>query len=79
LLSLAGRNFYVIYLLSALAYARLFTGRARAFGVIVALVLATLTLGFGLTSWAYVLTLLAVGALVHRQRGRRATQADPVA
>ncbi|HEY0166504.1 MAG TPA: amino acid permease [Jatrophihabitans sp.] len=75
MLSLAGRNFYVVYLLSALAYARLFTGRARVFGVIVAVALATLTLGFGLTSWAYLLTLLAVGALAHRQRGRRAAQA----
>ena len=76
LLSLAGRNFFVIYLLSALAYARLFTGRARVFGIVVAVVLATLTLGFGLTSWLYVLTLLAVGALVHRQRGRRSARAD---
>ncbi|MDQ1721790.1 MAG: amino acid efflux transporter [Pseudonocardiales bacterium] len=75
LLSLAGRNFYVIYLLSALAYARLFTGRARVFGIVVAVVLATLTLGFGLASWAYVLTLLAVGALAHRHRGRRAGRA----
>lgn len=76
LLSLAGRNFYVVYLLSALAYARLFTGRARVFGIVVAVVLATLTLGFGLTSWAYVLTLLALGALAHRHRGRRAAQAE---
>ncbi|MBV9823048.1 MAG: amino acid permease [Actinobacteria bacterium] len=76
MLSLAGRNFYVIYLFSALAYARLFTGRARVFGIVVAVVLAALTLGFGLASWIYLLALLAVGALVHRQRGRRAV-AEP--
>jgi amino acid efflux transporter len=79
LLSLAGRNFFLIYLLSALAYARLFTGRARVFGIAVAAVLATLTLGFGLTSWAYMVSLLAVGALVHRHRDRRAGQAGATA
>jgi amino acid efflux transporter len=72
LLSLAGRNFFLIYLLSALAYARLFSGRARVFGIAVAVALATLTLGFGLASWLYMVSLLAVGALVHRHRDRRA-------
>jgi amino acid efflux transporter len=75
LLSLAGRNFFVIYLLSALAYARLFTGRSRVFGIAVAAVLATLTLGFGLTSWTYMLVLLALGAAVHQHRDRRAGRA----
>lgn len=79
LLSLAGRNFFVIYLLSALAYARLFTGRARVFGIVVAAVLATLTLGFGFASWAYMVSLLAVGALMHRHRDRRAGPAEGTA
>jgi amino acid efflux transporter len=78
LLSLAGRNFYVIYLFSALAYARVFTGRARVFGIVVAVVLAILTLGFGLASWIYLLALLGAGALAHRHRGRQAAGAPAV-
>lgn len=80
MLSLAGRNFFVIYLFCALAYARLYTGWARAFGIVVAVVLATVTLGFGLASWIYLLALLTAGSLAHRYHGRRAgTETEAVA
>jgi amino acid efflux transporter len=75
MLSLAGRNFFVIYLFCALAYARLYTGWARVFGIVVAAVLALVTLGFGLASWIYLLVLLAAGSLAHRYHGRQ-TVAD---
>lgn len=68
LLGFAGRNFFWLYLLSVVVYVRLFPGAARAFGVIVAVVLGAVTLSFGLASWLYVGALFVTGVLLERKR-----------
>ncbi|WP_067890498.1 APC family permease [Nocardia vaccinii] len=72
LLSVAGKNFFLLYLLCALAYARLFTGWRRVLGLLVAGVLAVVAaVSFGGGQLAYAAVLTAVGAGVSYWRGRR--------
>lgn len=70
LLSVAGRNFFLLYLLCAVVYARLFSGWARVFGIAVIAVLSAVTVGFGPWSWVYAILLFAIGVVVHRGRSR---------
>lgn len=82
LLTVAGRNFYLLYLLCALAYTRLFRGGRRTFGVA-----STVTLGvvaaatFGLPQFLYAVALLGVGMTVSASRAARSSRtrgpADP--
>jgi amino acid efflux transporter len=73
LLSIAGENFFILYLLCALAYARLFPGPRRIFGLVVALALAAVAAAtFHPGQLGYAAGLLLLGAGVSRLRRRRA-------
>ncbi len=74
LLAIAGKNFYLIYLLSVVAYVRLFPRRVeRVFGIVVLLVLLGVTATFGVWQLVYAVVLFAAGtSLVHWRAGRRA-------
>jgi len=72
LLSVAGENFFVLYLLSAFAFARLFGGAARAAGLAIGLVLTGVAVAtFHVPQLAYSLSLLALGAGLSRTRAVR--------
>ncbi|MFL6140090.1 MAG: APC family permease [Frankiaceae bacterium] len=72
LLAAAGGNFYVLYLLSALAFTRLFTGAARAYGAVVSLALAAVAVAtYHAVQLACTLLFLAVGYLASKERARR--------
>ncbi|GAA1914658.1 hypothetical protein GCM10009716_25130 [Streptomyces sodiiphilus] len=68
LLTVAGQNFFLLYLFSAAAYGRLRTGARRAFGAGTAVVLGLLALTFDPLHLAYALALLLTGYLVARRR-----------
>lgn len=77
LLSVAGKNFFLLYLLCALAYSRLFTGWRRIVGLLVAGVLAIVAgVVFGGGQLVYAAVLLAVGAGVSYGRTRRSGQRE---
>ncbi|MEU8567791.1 amino acid permease [Streptomyces pathocidini] len=67
LLTVAGGNFFLLYLFAAVVYARLRTGARRYAGAAVALTLALLSLTFGVTQLAYAAALLAAGFLLSRR------------
>ncbi len=73
LLSIAGRNFFILYLVSAVVYVKLLKGRARAFGLVVATALAIVTLSFGAASWTYALLLFIIGSTLSTVRRRVVT------
>lgn len=65
LLSLAGQNFYLLYLLSVGAYVRLFPQRRRrVFGVVVCVALSGVALLFGVWSLLYAAVLFTIGAVL---------------
>jgi amino acid efflux transporter len=74
LLTVAGRNFYLLYLLCALAYTRLFRGGRRAFGVASTVVLGVVAVAtFGLPQFLYAATLLGLGVTVSASRAARSS------
>lgn len=71
LLTVAGQNFFLLYLLCALAYTRLFRGGHRLFGIVVSAVLAAVALAaFGPGQLAYAAALVALGTGLSRARMR---------
>ncbi len=79
LLAVAGRNFYLIYVLSVVAYLRLFPRRReRVFGSLVLLVLLGVSLTFGVGQIAYAAALFGAGAALVHWRGARRNRRAPV-
>lgn len=75
LLTVAGRNFYLLYLLCALAYTRLFTGGRRIFGVASTIVLAVVAVTtFGVPQFLYAAILAGLGVTVSVYRTARASR-----
>lgn len=80
LLGVAGKNFYLIYLLSVVAYLRLFPRRwERIFGAVVLLVLLGVTTTFGIGQIVYAAVLFGVGASLVHWRGARRARLSPAA
>jgi amino acid efflux transporter len=76
LLTVAGGNFFLLYLLSAGAYVKLFPGvRERVFGTVILVALSAVMLTFGWQQLLYAGTLAAIGALLVHRRARRSTPA----
>lgn len=76
MLEVAGKNFFLLYLMCAIAYLALFSGPRRVFGIIVAGALTALAvLTFGAAQLAYAAVLFGIGSLIARlrRRGRRAS------
>jgi amino acid efflux transporter len=80
LLTIAGQNFFLLYLLCAIAYTRLFRGGRRIYGVAVTVVLGAIAVAtFGAPQFVYSLALIAVGSGVSAVRAsafRRPVNAD---
>jgi amino acid efflux transporter len=72
LLTVAGKNFFLLYLLCAVAYAKLFRSGHRVLGVTLSVALTVLagTL-FGMAQLAYAVVLFAAGTVLSSLRGRR--------
>lgn len=78
LLTVAGRNFYLLYLLCALAYTRLFGGGRRMFGIASTVTLAVVAAAtFGLPQLVYAVVLLGLGVTVSVSRARPARAVRP--
>ncbi|MBP2216986.1 APC family permease [Arthrobacter sp. CAN_C5] len=78
MLEVAGKNFFLLYLMCAAAYLVLFPGARRIFGVAVAAALAVLAaLSFGPLQLAYAGLLFAAGASISRARLHRSPAATP--
>jgi amino acid efflux transporter len=74
LLSLAGQNFFLLYLLSVAAYVKLFRQlRQRLFGLVVCVALSGVALFFGVWSLLYALVLFSVGMALVMRRSNTAT------
>jgi amino acid efflux transporter len=72
LLSVAGKNFFLLYLLCALVYARLFRAGHRVLGIVVSVALALIAGAmFGLAQLAYAAALLALGSALSSMRKAR--------
>ncbi|WUH96969.1 APC family permease [Spirillospora sp. NBC_00431] len=72
LLSVAGKNFFLLYLLCALAYTRLFPGAHRVLGVAVAAVLGVVAVTlFGPAQLVYAAGLLLLGTLLSTYRAKQ--------
>ncbi len=68
LLTVAGENFFLLYLFAAIVYAKRMSGVRRVFGIAVAVVLGGLAVTFGVRQLAYAAALLAIGvALAYRK------------
>lgn len=76
LLGVAGKNFFVLYLLCAAVYSRISHGTPRVFGLIVLIALSVVTLGFGTASWVYIFALLGTGILIDHHRRAKAQHDD---
>lgn len=75
LLTIAGQNFFLMYLVCAAAYARLFRGGHRVFGAAVTAVLGGVAVfSFGPWQLAYCAALLSAGAGVWALRSRRVSR-----
>jgi len=73
LLSLAGQNFFLLYLLSVAAYVKLFPqARQRLFGIVVCVALSGVALFFGVWSLLYALALFLIGMLLALRSTRMA-------
>jgi amino acid efflux transporter len=72
LLTVAGQNFFLLYLFAAAVYCKHTAGPRRGFGVVVTLVLAGLAATFDPWQLVYAIALLLIGAALARRRGRRA-------
>jgi amino acid efflux transporter len=78
LLAVAGKNFYLIYLLSVVAYLRLFPKRwERIFGSVVLLVLLGVTFTFGIWQIVYAAVLFGAGTWLVHWRGSRRSRLAP--
>jgi len=73
LLTIAGGNFFLLYLASAVVYAKFTDGYRRLFGIVLAAGLSGLALTFGWQQLLYALALAATGFGLARWRGHRAT------
>ncbi|MFP8903559.1 APC family permease [Streptomyces atacamensis] len=71
LLTVAGQNFFLLYLFSAVVYARLKAGAPRVFGITIAVLLGLLALTFGPLQLGYALVLLMLGWALSRRGGNR--------
>lgn len=77
LLTVAGQNFFLLYLLCALAYTRLFGKGRRAFGAAVTAVLGVVAATtFGLAQFVYAATLIGIGTAVSASRAARVRPVD---
>jgi amino acid efflux transporter len=75
LLTVAGQNFFLLYLFAAVVYARYTTGPRRVFGIVIAVVLAGIAATFDLRQLGYAAALLIVGvALARRRRSKAAAR-----
>lgn len=71
MLEIAGKNFFLLYLMCAVAYLVIFPGGRRVFGLVVAAVLTGVALtSFGLSQLLYATGLFVAGVLVSRMRTR---------
>lgn len=78
MLSVAGKNFFLLYLLCALAYARLFRRGHRALGIVIAAVLAVIAgTTFGAAQLGYAAVLFVLGAALASSRTRQVASPDP--
>jgi amino acid efflux transporter len=69
LLTVAGQNFFLLYLLCALAYTRLFRAGQRVFGTVATIVLGIVAFTtFGPTQLAYAAVLTALGTAISATR-----------
>ncbi|MDN3357379.1 amino acid permease [Actinomadura sp. DC4] len=79
LLTIAGQNFFLLYLLCAIAYTRLFRAGRRAYGIAVTVVLGVIAVSaFGAAQFAYAaaLTVIGVAASVSRTSRRGVSSAS---
>ncbi len=71
LLTVAGQNFFLLYLFAAIVYAKRESGARRVFGTLVAVVLGGLAVTFGVRQLAYAAVLLAIGVtLAYHRRNK---------
>lgn len=69
LLTIAGQNFFLLYLLCAITYSRLFRGGRRIYGIAVTIVLGGIAVAtFGGPQFAYSSVLLLIGTAVSASR-----------
>lgn len=72
MLEVAGKNFFLLYLMCAVAYLVLFPGGRRIFGILVAVTLAAIAVAsFGAAQLIYATALFAGGAFISKVRGRK--------
>ncbi|GAA3924871.1 amino acid permease [Actinomadura viridis] len=70
LLTIAGQNFFLIYVICSAGYLWLFPGGHRIFGVLVTAVLAAIAVTFGPLQLAYAAVLVVLGVVLSRLRTR---------